>query len=647
MTVKLTIRKERVVLESPWRPSLPEDCKSVPGWSFSKTTKTWSWPLSLRNLRALRAVFGDELRPSEDLLAWARLAAATEKRLRGYQRVHDAKLMRVPAIAPQLAQAMKARTYQRSAARFVAVAGNTLLADEPGLGKTATSLAALMEAGIWKGDHLVVAPKSSLSSVWARQVEMWTGAPAVAMPEGRVAREKAWEIFQDLQSDVRFLIVNPTMLRRRYGHFCVKCNEWDENVKAKKKYTYIDKRTRERKTRTAKWPTEHHTQNHKLKRDVLDEDWPEIIEWPWASVIVDEAHDLFSAYRPGNISQATQGILDTNPDALRLALTGTPLRGHELKIWGSLNFLAPSEFSAYWAFVDMFFEVREGYFGKEPLGIDPGMLEEFGKVIDRRVMRRTRMEVRGDLPQNQRYDVMVEMSNAHRKQYDEFERDGETSLLSGTISGQGLLSELTRLKQMAYGTWTISNGKMHPKGDSPKLDWLVEWLRVRGVTGKAKTDWLPEKGSAYKHVIVSQSTEVLSAVERGLNDLGIKTLKIQGSVSGRNRAEAQAKFQSEDTEFRVMLIQTQTGGVAIELDAWCDEGVILDETWVADDQKQVEGRWDNRSGRVAPRSFYYVRTADTIDQKIAESNYSQQNLQHNLLDKRRGVEVALHLLKGN
>jgi len=49
---------------------------------------------------------------------------------------------------------------------------------------------------------------------------------------------------------------------------------------------------------------------------------------------------------------------------------------------------------------------------------------------------------------------------------------------------------------------------------------------------------------------------------------------------------------------------------------------------------------------VSPRLWWYVRTAETIEQKIAEANYAQHVTEHNLLDGRRGVKVALHLLKG-
>jgi SNF2 family DNA or RNA helicase len=200
---------------------------------------------------------------------------------------------------------------------------------------------------------------------------------------------------------------------------------------------------------------------------------------------------------------------------------------------------------------------------------------------------------------------------------------------------------------MAYGSWRdTGGGKLQPTGDSPKMDWIFQFLEERGVTGKDKDDWMPEKGSAYKYVIMSHLTEVVDDIEGQLNKRGIETLKITGAVTGRRREDAVVRFQSDDKRMRVILINTMTGGESIELDAWCDEMVIVDETFVADDQVQGEGRINNRSGRVSPRTWWYLRTADTIEESIAESNWMQHDLQHKLLDGRRGVKAALHLIRG-
>ena len=642
MTINIRRSGNRVHLtypQSSWRPSIVEECKSIVGWRWSPAMKAWTYPLSMDTLRSMREAFGTELKPDTALIAWARVERRKETQAKSYATVHDASLAILPTIAPTLAEAMSARTYQRSAAKFSKTVGNYLLADEPGLGKTATALAGIIESGKWEGSHLITAPKTAIFSTWCRQIEQWTGAVVYGMPEGAVNRAKTWAAFVVDPAPTKFLIVNPAMLRRLYGHYCRKCDVWAEDVKAEKDA----------------WSEQHFIERgHPVKgsRKLRKEDWPEIFAHQWTSVTVDESHEMFAAYVPSNVTQSTQGLLDIRGDAKLTALTGTPLRGQEKNIWGVLDWLGANT-GGHWGFVDRYMEQSKGMFGVTVHGLDPAEAEAFHKLIDRYVLRRTRSEARPDLPLGQRVDVFVPLEGKHRQQYQEFEEEGETALLSGTLSGQGLLSELTRLKQLAYGLWEWrwdhQGGEkkiLTPSDNSPVFEWLLEFLKARGITGKETTSWMPEPGTAYKYVVASQFTEILDGIERDLNKRGIQTLKITGAITGRRRTDAVAKFQSKDEAIRVMLIQTQTGGVSIDLDAWCDEMVILDETWIADDQVQLEGRINNRSGRVSPRMWHYVRVQETIQQKVAESNYAQHSLQHKLLDGRRGVKTALHLLQG-
>jgi len=635
MTINIRRKKDRVILTYPsgsWRPSIVDECKSIHGWRWSDTQKAWTYPLNMDTLRRMREVFGKELNSDAELIEWARAEVRREKRAKAYATHHDASLAILPTVAPILAEAMSTRTYQKSGAAFSRVAGNCLIADEPGLGKTALSLAAIAESGKWEGMHLVCAPKVAIHSTWVRQIEEWTGAVAYGMPEGQVNRSKEIAAFIADPAPTKFLVVNPAMLRRLYGHYCRKCDTWAEDVKAKK----------------ALWPKEHFLEvGHPAKgtRKIRKEDWPELFAIDWTTITVDESHELFAAYAPSNVTQATQGLLDIRGTAKLTALTGTPLRGQERNIWGVLDWLGVNT-GGYWGFVNRYFETAQAAFGVTVYGLDPAESEAFHKLIDRYVLRRTRIEARPDLPIGQRVDVTLPLEGKHRDQYMEFEEEGETAIVNGTLSGQGLLSELTRLKQLAYGRWQWNLNKLTPTDESPVLDWLIEFLAARGITGKKTTTWMPEEGVAFKYVVASQFTEVLDAIERDLERKGIRTLKITGAVTGQHRRAAVKEFQSKDNTRRVMLIQTVTGGVSIDLDAWCDEMVILDETFIADDQVQLEGRINNRSGRVSPRMWHYVRVADTIQMKIAAGNWSQHNLQHELLDGRRGVKKALHLLRG-
>jgi SNF2 family DNA or RNA helicase len=438
-------------------------------------------------------------------------------------------------------------------------------------------------------------------------------------------------------SETKFLVVNKEMLRRQRKKYCHPCEMWEP--KSKKE-----------------WPVEHHLQEHerygsKFKSELKINLWPEIVDYDrWSSVIFDESHSVLASYKPSNVSQMMEGLLDLKAD-LKLALTGTPIRGNELNMWGYFNWLEVPV-GGYWNFASSYFQVNEGFFGKTIEGVRDEARSEFEMLLSRYVLRRTRAEVRPDLPLGQRNDILVQMDGKHLKQYRDFEKMGEVELSEGSVSGQGVLSQLTRLRQMAFGTWRMdSSKKLRPTGSSPKIEWLMEsFLSERGVTGDRKTSFLPEQGAAFKYVVASQFNEVLDAVASALGAKKISHLRIDGSVSGKKRGEIIQRFNSDAsrlTQPRVLLLNSKAGGESIDLDAWCDDMVIMDETFIADDQVQLEGRINNRSGRVAPRTWWYVRTEGTIEQALADQNYRQHDMQHRLLDGRRGVELALHLIKGD
>jgi len=183
----------------------------------------------------------------------------------------------------------------------------------------------------------------------------------------------------------------------------------------------------------------------------------------------------------------------------------------------------------------------------------------------------------------------------------------------------------------------IRGEKLHPHF-SEKYEWLLAALSERGIKVKGVNT------GHMKYVIVSQFTFILNWLSEQFTQAGIKHLMITGEVTGEKRGNAIALFQSYGDPHRVMLINTKAGGVSIDLDAWCDEMFILDETDIEDQMEQVRGRINNRGERVAPRTFHYLRTANTIQERMADKNLRQALMQHHLLDGRRGLELAARLL---
>ena len=219
------------------------------------------------------------------------------------------------------------------------------------------------------------------------------------------------------------------------------------------------------------------------------------------------------------------------------------------------------------------------------------------------------------------------------------------ALDNGTLVANGVLAELTRLKQFAtsYGQLDMkvdSEGfkvpTFKPSLPSNKLDWLLEFLGELGIDGKYHKD-------TRKVVVASQFTSIIDTfaneIERKLK--GTKVLKITGKVGMSERQDAVDKFQHDDA-YPILMLNTKAGGVALTLDR-ADDIVILDETFIPDDQTQVEDRI-HRVSRMHNVTVHYVRSIGTVEEKIAKKTIDRDNLQKQLLDGARGVSYARKLL---
>jgi SNF2 family DNA or RNA helicase len=561
-------------------------------------------PLTLEACRSLRSLYGDQLVIDPDLGRWAL----------------EARRNPVARIAPAMAAAMRSRPFQLTAARAVAAKRNIGILDEGGLGKTVEALAGLMLADNWEGRHLVICPKTAVLSTWAAEIEKWTGGRTWAAVDTTKKKLQVVEDFLAADRGARFLVTNPESLRTRVEKFCPKCGRW-----VNKAPQVI--------------PLEHVGQNHPTPYRVYEQPVAPLFGIEWDSVIADEVDQYMLGLRPQtgirSMTLVTEGLIRLQSKQ-RIAMTGTPFHGKEHNIFGILHWLEPKEHKAFWQFVEFFFEVEINQFGDRTIGrVRPERADRFGALLDRHTIRRTRAEVRAELPDNLHHVHWVELEGEHRKQYQAMEDDGFVRLGADVLQGAGVLSELTRLKQMAFGSFDYRGQTLTPK-TSPKYDLLVDMLAERGVTMKGPTF------GHMKYIVASQFTDVLSWLEAKLNSGRIPTLRIDGSVTGAARRAAVDDFSSEGGA-RVLLLNTYVAQ-SITLDAFCDEMFILDETFVEDDQNQLRWRIDNRGARVAVRVFHYLRTKDTIDQRIADDNLDQAAMQDQLLDGRRGIEVAKRLL---
>jgi SNF2 family DNA or RNA helicase len=242
------------------------------------------------------------------------------------------------------------------------------------------------------------------------------------------------------------------------------------------------------------------------------------------------------------------------------------------------------------------------------------------------MIRRTRDMVRNDLPpkgypSNVADDsgltpgIYLPMTKKQRAAYEQMEKSGTASLDGGDVNAIGVLAELTRLKQFAGAEGALVGGAFQPIAAGNKYDWIVEFLRELGFPDRPAT----------KIVIASQFTQLLNAFRDGVaKEFRLKPERygvVTGEETGPRRLATVNRFEDTDSDLDLLWINTKAGGSAITLDA-AEIMVVLDETWVSDEQEQLEGRIDNRQPerRIVPRSYYYLRSEGSLEENIAAAN---------------------------
>ena len=92
----------------------------------------------------------------------------------------------------------------------------------------------------------------------------------------------------------------------------------------------------------------------------------------------------------------------------------------------------------------------------------------------------------------------------------------------------------------------------------------------------------------------------------------------------------------------VFLLNTKAGGVSLTLDA-ADDVVIIDSTFVHDDQEQVEDR-AHRLSRMHSVQVWNLASTSSIDESILRNTWKMDTSIKKILDGERGIDFAKKLL---
>lgn len=667
---------------------LPGLRTTVPG-AYSTVAGNWTVPLSIESYQLLQQKYGDRLQVGNELKRW--IAGVRERRssMAALSKSDDAKLYVLPKAAPRLYSAMLKRKYQRVGTRFIADNHATLVADDPGLGKTLQAMGGILEAEI-PGPYLVVAPKTASGAVWEREITRWLPKDhrVVTLPEFRYQRERKINLTR--YTDKTWLVIHPEIVLVQAWWIC------QQHVKF-----------RARKIRGKRFPASEgpcgrktvlgSTQQKKLAcghiRDKktlteIKKNYPKLFEIEWGAIILDESHESLIK-RSGAPTQRRRGLdmLRVRGDGMKLAMSGTPFNSKPHQLWGTLNWLDSKTYSAFYRWAELYWQ-KGGYTGHQIGEMRSDREKMLWSSLDSIALRRTKIEVAKDLPpkiyvgslldpsdRDSPVGIWLPMDGKQEQAYRQMEELSVAELESGRIEAVTALSELTRLKQLACSFGDIEqkiarvrcttlikrkpnvytkkcksckeNGfheelqyNYIPHLPSNKFDWIVENLE----------EWGYPKNPITKVVIVSFYTGILRMMAKGLHK-HFKISSMNGTplvtgISGRTPATLRRgiidRFNS-DSGPQIMMLNVKAGGTAITIDS-ADRMIFISETRIPDQQKQAEDRIHRVSN---PRQcmYYYLRSLGTVDVGTALVNQDMERESHRLLDGRRGVAYARQILE--
>ena len=499
----------------------------------------------------LAAEFGDGWRPGPRLSAW--LSAETGRRL-----ATPAGL----SVAPP--NGCVPRSYQVAAASMIGRVGGALLFDEPGTGKTVSTVLGLVEraaAGFPVVPVVIVAPNAVVDS-WVEHVRTW--APGW--------RAIAWR-------------GSPARRRRLVGTADV----------------YV-------------------TSYGTASRDAGESDVRQspLLALGPVSCVADECHKLKDQTTEQSRAVRRIARVARRNGGVFVGLSGTPITHHPGDLWPTLVALEPDAWPSRERWVGRYCLVAPGDYSSTVLGLNRATEPEFRLAIQGQHRRVAKADVLSELPPKVYSVRMVDLPSAWREAYDAMEDEMLAELPDGgELSVMHVLSQLTRLLQLSCAaadvtvtTETVTDAEtgltyqrphthVRLKAPSWKVDEFLEILAER--PGKQIVAFAP-------------SRQLIMLAGAAASRAGYRVGYIVGGQSAKERTATVEAFQAGSLD--VCCVTTGAGGVGLTLTA-AGTAVFLQRPWSLVEALQAEDRL-HRIGSERHESIEIIDIVarDTIDSRV-------------------------------
>ena len=424
--------------------------------------------------------------------------------------------------------------YQKEGILFGLDRRRLLIGDEPGLGKTLQSIGIVDTASAYP--CLVICP-SSLKINWQREFEKFTDKKALVLDN---ASRTSWPYFLGMGM-FHVAIVNYESLKKFFV--------WD--IKGGKTFT--------------------------LKDVVFNRDIN-----VFRSVIMDESHRLKDP--TAQQTMFTRGIVEGKE--WRILLSGTPVVNHAQDLVSQLAIMGRllSDFGGRGKFLAQY-------------GENENLSELSDKLYDTCMIRREKAKVLTELPDKQRTDLYVEISN--REEYD---------LAAADLAAY--------LREYTECTDREIRRKM-------RMEALVKFMTLRSLASKGKvkqaTDFIKNFLANGKPLIVFCSLkEIVKALQKQFPD----AVRVTGDDNTAEKQAAVDAFQSGEAQ--LIICSIKAAGVGLTLTA-SSNVAFVEFPWTYADCCQCEDR-AHRIGQKNNVNCYYLIGRSTIDPVL-----------YNIIHKKRSI----------
>lgn len=499
--------------------------KGIPGTRWDHKASVWRMPVSWAGCLALRGALGAQLELGPELTAWAANERAERidpcNTLRELTEYEDGD--------PDL------YGWQRSGAEFIRRGKQVLIGDDPGSGKTATTIRGLMRAYVLDGVNpfpcLVVAPNSVKRS-WAREFKHWWPGIEVTVLTGSVANKRK-------------------QLKKGGAHVYV--TNWESLRSLSRLAPYGSIALAKCKAHGGEDPKVTEARCHVHER--------EFNRIEWGSIIADEVH---RARNPESLqTRALWGVMKNPP--IKVALSGTPTGGNPNDLWPILHWLAPHEWPSRVKWIDRYLQVMyNGWGGREIVGIRPEMMAEFEATLNPRFRRMPEDLILSHLPPIVNEIRDVELSTKQAKAYDQLAAAMVAQLDGGLLTTLSPLTQTTRLLQLASSYGEIVETEVT---DPETGEVTVKEKMILSEPSSKLDAFMDDIDGFGKHqvVVAAVSRQLIELLSARLTRAKIKHGLLTGAQTEGERQDAMDDFQAGRVQF--ILITSGAGGTGVTLTA--------------------------------------------------------------------------------